>query len=282
MAQSHDKNIPLSDLLLPWNMAASLRHHGWLIQQFTIRNIQSRYRGSYLGVFLSLLRPLAMLALFTVVFGFIFQSNLGPGGQSSRLEFVLALFCGLVLFDFFAECLGAAPTLVLSNPNYVTKVVFPLEVLPVATVGAALVQLIISMVPLLIAILLIHGSIPLAALYLPIVLLPLLFLCLGVAWFFASLGVFVRDINALIPVLLQILMYASAIFYPLSKVPPTVLPFLMLNPLVVTIDQARNALLWGQPPDWLQYALVLAVNLAALIAGYTFFMRTKRAFADVM
>jgi lipopolysaccharide transport system permease protein len=282
MAQPCDKIIPLSDLLLPWKVAASLRRHGWLIQQFTVRNVQSRYRGSYLGVFLSLLRPLAMLALFTIVFGFIFQSSLGPGTQSSRLEFVLALFCGLVFFDCFAESLSAAPMLVLSNPNYVTKVVFPLEILPVAAVGAALAQLLISMVPLLIAVLVIHGSIPLTALYLPLVLLPLLFLSLGLAWFFASLGVFVRDINALIPVLLQIILYASAIFYPLSKVPPTVLPFLMLNPLVVVIDQARNALLWGRPPDWSQYALVFVGNLAVLLAGYAFFMRTKRAFADVM
>jgi lipopolysaccharide transport system permease protein len=280
--QSASKKIPLTELVLPWNIGAHLRRHALLIQQFVKRDVLSRYRGSYLGIFWSLLRPLAMLATYTVVFGFIFQNKLGNHPNESKLDFTLALFCGLILFDFFAECVSRAPTLVLANPNYVTKVVFPLEILPVMTVGAALTQLVISFVPLLIALLLARGGIPLTALYLPVILVPLVLLCLGITWLLASLGVFIRDINSIIPVLLTIILYASAIFYSISRVPENLLPIIRYNPLAAVIDQARNAVLWGVPPAWDRYGAVLGASLVVMVLSYAFFMRTKSAFADVL
>ena len=281
-AQSASKKISLAELVLPWNIERNLRRHGTLIQQFVKRDVLSRYRGSYLGMLWSLLRPLSMLALYTVVFGYIFQSKLGNHPNESKLDFTLALFCGLILFDFLAECTSRAPTLVLSSPNYVTKVVFPLEILPVMAVGAALTQLVISFVPLFIGLVCAHGTIPLTALYLPVLLVPLILLCLGLTWLLASLGVFVRDINSVVPVLLMIVLYASAIFYSISKVPPGLLPIVLYNPLAVVIDEARNAVLWGVPPDWPHYSLMLAVSFVVLVVGYAFFMRTKNAFADVL
>lgn len=280
--QSMSKKIPLSQLLVPWNIGFHLRRHGPLISQFVKRDVLSRYRGSYLGVCWSLLRPLSMLALYTIVFGYIFESKLGRQPDETKLDFTLALFCGLILFDFFAECINRAPTLVQTNVNYVKKVVFPLEILPVTAVGAALTQLSISFVPLLIGLLCAHGTIPLTALYLPVILLPLIVLCLGVAWFLASLGVFIRDINSAVPVLLMIVMYASAIFYSIRRVPAKFLPIVQYNPLAVVIDQARNAVLWGVPPVWDRYGFVLLTGAIVMILGYCFFMRTKAAFADVL
>lgn len=280
--QKPGKRIPLLRLLLPWEIARQLRPHGFLIRQLAQREILGRYRGSYLGVLGSLVRPMAMFAIYAAVFGFIFQSKLGHGPTESKFDFALALFCGLVVYDFFADCLGRAPTLVLSNANYVTKAVFPLEVLMVSTVGAALIQFAISLVPLLAGLLCAHGAIPLTALYLPVILLPLVLLCLGATWFLASAGVFVRDINTLVPAFLTIVMFASAIFYSLDKVPAQFLPLFTLNPLAMAVDQARNALLWGLPPAWPRYGLMLAAGLLAMGGGYAFFMRTKRAFADVM
>ncbi len=282
VAPSSSKKIPLSQLLLPWRMAIHFRRHGSLIQQFIKRDVLGRYRGSFLGVFWSLLRPLSLLGLYTVIFGYIFESKLGNGPNESKLDFTLALFCGLILFEFFAECMGRAPTLVLSNPNYVTKVVFPLEILPVMVVGAALTQLVISFVPLFIGLACAHGTIPLTALSLPLILVPLILLGLGITWFLATLGVFIRDINTVMPVLLQIVMYASAIFYSISKVPPKLLPIVAYNPLAVVIDQARNAVLWGMPPVWGRYGIVLLMSFVVMILGYVFFMRTKSAFADVL
>jgi len=162
------------------------------------------------------------------------------------------------------------------------KVVFPLEILPVMTVGAALTQLVISFIPLLVALMLAHGGIPLTALYLPIILVPLVLLCLGITWLLASLGVFIRDINSVVPVLLTIILYASAIFYSISRVPENLLPIVRYNPLATVIDQARNAVLWGAPPEWDRYGAVLVASLVLMVLSYTFFMRTKSAFADVL
>jgi lipopolysaccharide transport system permease protein len=225
---------------------------------------------------------LSMLAMYTVVFGYIFESKLGNRPNESKFDFTLALFCGLILFDFVAECVARAPTLVITNPNYVTKVVFPLEILPVMTVGAALVQLVISCIPLLVALFCAHGSIPLTALYLPLILVPLVFFCMGITWLLASLGVFIRDINSLVPVVLLIILYDSAIFYSINRVPPNFLPLVLANPLATIIDEARNAVLWGSPPLWGPYGLVLLGSFVVMIVGYAFFMRTKSAFADVL
>jgi lipopolysaccharide transport system permease protein len=282
VTHSANKKIPWQQVLLPWQIARHLRQRGELIVQLAKRDVLGRYRGSYLGIFWSLLRPLFMLAVYTVVFGYIFESKLGNHPDESKLDFTLALFCGLVLFDFFAESLSRAPTLVLANPNYVTKVVFPLEILPVSAIGAALMHLLISFVPLVIGLWVAHGSVPLTILYLPLILLPLVLLCLGLSWFLASLGVFIRDINAVVPVVIVILMYASAIFYSISKVPPNLLPIVLYNPLALVIDQARNAVLWGISPVWGRYTLALIASCAVMVLGYAFFMRTKSAFADVL
>ena len=279
---SANKKIPWPQLLLPWQIARQLRRRGDLIVQLTKRDVLGRYRGSFLGIFWSLLRPLFMLAVYTVVFGYIFQSKLGNRPDESKMDFTLALFCGLVLFDFFAESLSRAPTLVLSNPNYATKVVFPLEILSVSAVGAALTHLLISLAVLLVGVQVAHGAIPVTALYLPLILLPLILLCLGISWLLSSLGGFVRDISAAVPVVMVIVMYASAIFYSITKVPPKLLPVVLYNPLAVIIDEARNAVLWGVSPVWERYAYVLIAGFIAMILGYAFFMRTKAAFAYVL
>jgi len=282
VAEKPGKRIPLARLLWPWEIARHLHAHRWLIQQLAKREVLSRYRGSYLGVLGSLVRPLAMFVVYAVVFGLIFESKLGHGPAESKFDFALALFCGLIIYDFVAECIGRAPTLVLANPNFVTRVVFPLEVLVVSTVAAALMQFAISLVPLLGGLLCVHGALPWTALCLPVILLPVVLICLGVAWFLAGFGVFVRDITTVVPVLLTIVMFASAIFYSLDRVPPRFLPLFLLNPLAVAVDQARNALLWGVAPAWPRYFLMLAAGLVVMSGGYAFFMRVKRAFADVM
>jgi lipopolysaccharide transport system permease protein len=141
---------------------------------------------------------------------------------------------------------------------------------------------VISFIPLLVGLFCAHGSIPPTSLYLPIILLPLVIFCLGITWLLASLGVFIRDINSLVPVALMIVMYASAIFYSISRVPLNLLPIVLYNPLATVIDQARNAVLWGSPPVWGWYGFVLLTSFLVMILGYAFFMRTKSAFADVL
>ncbi|HXP05787.1 MAG TPA: ABC transporter permease [Stellaceae bacterium] len=272
----------LSRVLLPWHVFRLLSRHSVLIQQLIKREILSRYRGTFLGVFWSVLRPLAMLSVYTLVFGFIMQPRLGATANASKLELVFSMFCGLVLFDFFSECLIRAPTLVLLHPNYVKKVVFPLEILSVAAVGAALVQLAISFVPFFAGLAILRGGLPLTALWLPVVILPLALLALGLSWLLSSLGVFVRDINPLVPVGTMILLFGSAVFYSLDQIPAKFRALFLLNPIAVLIDEARNVTLLQTAPAWDRIGCALIASVVIATAAYAFFMRTKRAFADVM
>lgn len=282
VAQRSRDRVSWSQLLLPWEIVRALCRHGALLRQFTVRDVLSRYRGSYLGVFWSLMRPLAMLTVYVVVFGFILQPQLGDDAGSNKLEFVLSLFCGLVLFDFFAEAVGRAPTLVLSRSNYVTKVVFPLEILSLSAIAAALLQMAISFIPFFAGVLLVRGTVPVTALLLPLVIAPLILFALGISWLLSSLGVFVRDLNAAVPLMLVVLLFASAIFYSVSSVPAEFRTFVEMNPLAVLVDEARNAALLGRAPAWGRLAAIFVAGIAVAIAGYAFFMRSKRGFADVI
>jgi lipopolysaccharide transport system permease protein len=264
------------------NMIRNLMQHKSLIFRFIHRNVLLRYRGSYLGSCWSLLRPLALLGIYAVVFGQIFESKMGVDPDESAFDFTLALFCGILLFQFFGECAGSAPLLIVTNVNYVKKVVFPLEILPIATVGAALIHMIVGFVPLFIALIWVDGGVPVTAFYFPVIVMPLVFLSMGICWLLSSMGVFVRDLNTVAPLLITILMFGSAIFYSLKSIPQSLLPYFQLNPIASIIDQARNAVLWGVSPSWPEYGVILFGSLFVMIFGYYFFMRTKKGFADVL
>ncbi len=258
-----------------------------LLGQLIVRDIQSRYRGSALGVFWSLLNPLFMLLVFAVVFGVIFEGRFTGHAGETRATFALQLFAGMVTFNFFAEVFNRAPALVVSSPTYVTKVVFPLEVLPAAAVGAALIHLLISLLPLLAGILFLQGAIPWTCLQWPLLLVPLVGWSLAVAWFAAALGVFVRDLQHLVATASLVLMYASAIFYPLARVPEDLAGFPLralvgANPLAFIAESSRNACVWGASLDWPIWAAHSFVALVALWVGRAFFRRTQHAFADVL
>lgn len=280
-AHSNTK-IPWQDLFLPWRIVRNFQQFGELVAQFTKREVTGRYRGSYLGIFWSFLNPLIMLAVYAFVFGVIFHGSFLEGAHESRIDFGLGLFCGLNFYNAFAECFSRAPLIILSNPNYVTKVVFPLEILPLSVAGGAMIHFFIAMIPLLAGILIAHGAIPLTAFYAIPLVIPLFLFSLGCTWFIASLGVFVRDIGPLMTPLITIIMYASAIFYPIKSLPPIVRPFMRLNPLADLAEQARGVLVFGEPLNWPIYFALLVASVIVFVLGYAFFMKTKSAFADVM
>src|SRR5262249_6606289 len=136
---------PLSRYLNPCRMLISLWRHRELILQLTVREISGRYRGAYLGVLWSFISPLLMLLTYTFVFSMIFHAKWSEAEQATRLDqFALTLFAGLIPFTVFSETVNRAPTLILGVPNYVKKVVFPLEILPVVVLGSAIVHSLIS------------------------------------------------------------------------------------------------------------------------------------------
>ncbi len=254
-----------------------------LILPLIRREVTGRYRGSALGTLWSLVTPLIMLGVYTFIFGFVFKARWSEAGESaSTAEFAVTLFAGLIVFQIFAEVVNRAPTLILSNQNYVKKVVFPLEVLPVVALGSALFHAAISVAVLFGFKLAISGSIPWTALLLPVVLAPYAVLILGLAWFLASLGTYVRDVSQVLPPLVTATMFLSPIFFPLSALPGWLQPWLRLNPVALPVEQARNVLIWGRPPDMAAIALYSLMALVVCALGFLWFQQTRKGFADVL
>lgn len=261
--------------------AAVWRHHD-LLKQLIRRDVVGRYRGSFLGVFWSLFNPLLSLAVYTFAFGVVFRTRWAGGQTGSLFEFAVMLFAGLIVFGIFSECVTRAPGIVLANPNFVKKIVFPLEVLPVMLLGSAVFHATASFAVLLLGIALAYGGIHWTVIFFPLVLVPVALLCLGAGWILASLGVFVRDIAQAIGIFTSALLFVSPIFYPVSALPPAIRPWILLNPLSFPIEQARNVLVLGHLPDWGGLLMYGIGGLIFAAVGYWWFQRTKRAFADVM
>lgn len=252
-----------------------------MIYQFARRDIEAKFRQSWLGMAWLFLAPLLMLTIYTLVFRHIFQVRWAPPGEGS-LAFALRLYTGLVIFNFFAECINRAPHLMLEQPYLIKKVVFPLEILPWASVLAGSVQLLMGGVILLALNLLGLGSVPVSTLALPLVWLPLLPLCLGLSWLLSSLGIFIRDIGQVVGLLIGALMFLSPVFFPVEALPQTVQKWMWLNPLAPIMNQTRQVLLQGQWPDWSQWLLSLVACSVLAVIGAAIFQRLREGFSDVL
>ncbi|MDX2198875.1 MAG: ABC transporter permease [Phycisphaerae bacterium] len=270
-------------LLHPLTPLAAVWRARDLIWQLTARELSQRYRGTSLGLFWSLLSPLITLAIYTFVFGSILKLKYDISHTGTQSEYALALFGGLIVYSVFQSVVGASPTLVLQNPSYVKRVVFPLEALPVVHLLAALAQFAISLAVLLVGCLLVFGKLSAGLFWTPLVLLPLAMLTLGVSWFLASVCVYARDLTQLVGVALSLLMLLTPIFYPLSNVPKEFqAAYLFCNPLAILVENSRRVLLYGLAPDWLPMLLVTVVSWIVMQLGFAWFMKTKRGFADVL
>jgi lipopolysaccharide transport system permease protein len=248
----------------------------------TKREVLGRYRGSVLGLGWSLFHPLVMLAIYTFVFSVVFRARWPGMAEGSMTDFALTLFVGMILHGMFAECVNRAPNLIISNVNYVKKVVFPLEILPCVAMGSAVFHATISLMVLLAMSVLTHGTAPLTVLLIPFVVLPLLCVTLGVAWFLSSLGVYLRDISQVIGIVTSVMLFLSPVFYPASAVPPTFRPLLYMNPLTFIIEQARNLVFVGQSPSWYGLLMYAIGGLVIAWAGFAWFQKTRKGFADVV
>lgn len=267
---------------MPVRFMAALLRQRQLLWRLSEREIIGRYRGSLLGWGWSFLNPLLMLAVYSFVFSQVFQSRWEQGSGQGTLVFAINLFAGLMVFNLFAECANKAPTLILENSNYVTKVVFPLEILAAVTVAAATFHAFTSVIILAAFQLLGQGKIPLTTLWLPVVWLPLILGSMGLTWLLSALGVFLRDINQVVGVAVSMLMFLSAVFYPVSALPQAWRPLLSLNPLVPIIEETRRICVDGLAPQPLYLLIGIPLGLLICEAGFRSFQKSRRGFADVL
>ncbi len=251
-----------------------------LLVQLIRRDILGRYRGSFMGLLWSFVQPLLMLAIYTVVFGFFMKQTWR--GTTNPLEFSLVLFSGLILFNFLTECLSRTPAIILSNPNYVRKIVFPLEILPWVTVSAALFHTALSLVAWMVMALLIDHNLHWTLIYLPLLLFPLMLMSVGLCWFLSATGVFIRDVGQTVPLVVLAMMFLSPLFYPVENVPLYAQKILMANPLTFVIEQARLIMWYGSSPDFRGLAIYWFASFAVAWLGYAWFQHARDGFADVL
>ena len=272
----HGKNLnPVSSL-------RSIYQYKDLLWQLLQRNVQAKYKGTLLGAIWMIITPVLMLSVYTFVFSVILKVRWGSSVDDSKMGFALTIFCGLAVFNIFSESINSSTGIITCNQNYVKKVIFPLETLPVASVLSALFFGLIWLIILLAAILVFMHKLYFTTVALPIVLLPLLLLSCGISFFTSSLGVFYRDIQHVVAILLQILFFLTPIFYPIIAVPELFRKIIYLNPMAGIVQSARNILIFNSWPNWGSLLISLALSLFIFQAGYFWFMKTKKGFADVL
>jgi lipopolysaccharide transport system permease protein len=262
----------------PLHIPADIWHNRYLLGQLVKRDVLLRYRGAIFGVLWIFLSPLVMLAIFAFIFGHVFQARWPQ--QESGIPFWLLLYSGLIAFNVFAETVSRAPTSVRGYPSFVKKIIFPVSILPIVPLGAALVHGGFNFL-ILIAALAWIGQLHAEILLFPLVIVPLLLLALGLSWFLAAWGVFIRDMTQIVPVFVQMLLFLSPVFYPVSAVPEMLRPIYQYNPLSIVIETTR-AILAGQPVAMDTWGIALISCLIAATLGYAFFQHSRDEFADVL
>lgn len=265
--------FPFAFFISAWQRRELLRDLVW-------RDVSGRYKGSLIGVLWSLVTPILMLGVYTFVFNVIFKVRWG--GLDSRSAFALNVFVGMIAHGLLAECLNRAPTLIVSNVNFVKKVVFPLEILSWMSLGSATFHATVSLGVLLVFAFFVNGGVSWSFLSVILVLLPIFLWALGVSWFLASLGVFLRDVAQLTGLLSTLLLFLSPVFYPASALPRAYGMLLYLNPLTFVIEQMRRVLIEGLWPDWAGLLGAIGIGWCAAMAGYYWFEKTRKGFADVL
>lgn len=274
------KAEPLTAYLSPVELARTLWRQRHVIAQLGRRQIQARHRGSFLGVLWTLLNPLLLLAVYTLVFTELLP--VAPDASGNRVPFVLRMFCGIVVMGIFSETVQRAAGVVVANANFVKKVVFPLVTLPAADLYACAVLGAMNLVVVLLAVLVFQGTLHWTIVFFPLVALPLLLLTLGAAWLVAALGVYVRDIAVSIGLFLTVLFLLTPIFYRVETVRADLQWLLRLNPMATVVDATEAVLVLGQAPPWASLGLTILVSAAVAQAGFAAFQACKRGFADVL
>jgi lipopolysaccharide transport system permease protein len=262
---------------------ATAWRHRTLLFRLTRRELEVRYRGSLLGLAWAALLPLLMIGIYAFVFGSVFRARWPqPASAMGQYSFAMLLFGGFIMFNIFTEAVNRSVGLMMENISYIKKVVFPLDVLPWVVTTCALLNAGIAFAVFLVLFIILYGLPPVTILLLPFVVLPIALVTLGVTYFLSSLGVFLRDLRQVIPLLTTAMLFLSPVFYSLDAVPEDFRPIIAANPLTIGIIEARQVIFWGEVPNFLEWALYTLAAFAIAILGHAWFTHTRKAFADVV
>ena len=265
-----------------FDLLVSIVNNRMLIKNMVRRDILAQYKGSIFGFFWAFFNPIFLLIVYTFVFSVVFQARWGGDGEADKGQFALVLFVGLMVHGFFSEILNKSPYIITGNKNYVKKVVFPLDCLPVIVSLSALFNLSVNFLVMIVAYIIMNGSVHSEIIYFPLIVAPLFMLAMGISWFLASLGAYLRDISQFIGLITTVLLFLSPVFYPLSSLPEFFQKIVILNPLTLIIEQSRQVIIWGTAPNWKSMGTYYLVAIAVNYVGYYWFQKTRRGFADVI
>ena len=254
--------------------------HRSLIRSMVRRDIVGRYRGSYGGLFWTVINPLLMMVTYYFVFGVVLRLRFGDDGRASN--FPLYFLAGMLPWLAFSEAVGRAPTTVWEHGNFVRKLLFPVETLPVNLVVAGLFSEVFGVAIFVTGLLVFGHELAPSALYLPLVLIPQFLLTLGVSWFLAALGVFFRDLGQINGFLLTVWFFLTPICYPQTSLPEKYLWLFEKNPMYVLVESYRAIFLEGAAPPWESLAVVTAFSAVIFIVGHAWFYKLKGSFADLV
>ena len=268
-------------LLNPVKIVGNLYNHRVLLWQFIWRNIELQHKGSALGLTWSLLSPLLLFGAYAFVFLAVFDGRFGISATETRLDYAIGLFLGLALLQLFQETMMTAPLVVVQNPNYVKKVVFPLEILPLAAFGGAFFRCLLAIMLVLLAVAIWGPGLSITVLWLPLIVGLLALLSLGLAWTLSALGVFLRDLAPLMQFFSVLLMFMSGVFYSLNRIPPA-FSFLRYNPLLLIVEMSRSVVLWHQAPAVGDLIYIGFLSVFFCLVGHLLFCVVKPAFSDVL
>lgn len=267
--------------LNPINPFLSIIKNWYLIKQLSKRLFEMKYRGSFLGLLWSIISPILMLIIYTFVFSEVFKIRWGTE-ETNKFAFAIIMYCGMGVFSIFSESLNGSTSIIGSHVNYVKKIVFPLEIMPVVQVNLAFLFGIISLIIILFGSIIINGTFQWTSLYLPLILIPLYFSTCGFAYIISSLSVYFKDMAHFTTLTLQVLFFMTPIFYPISAVPEKFQFLLLLNPLSIIIEEVRNIMIYGNAPDLILLLKHTVISYIIFYLGYLWFMKTKKGFADVL
>jgi len=268
---------PKEHLRCPYLLATIWQNRS-LVYELIKRDFSGRYRGSFGGVAWSFVQPLFMLTVYTIAFGVILKARWGFSGSTK--DYVLMLFAGLIIFNTFSEVLIKSTTLITSNPNFVKKIVFPLELLPVVCVCTAIIHTLIGVAVWVLGYVVLYGSLQSTVILFPLVLFCFTPLLLGLSWLLSAIGVSFRDISQVAGMLNHALLFLTPIFYSIEAAPPLLQSLLMLNPLTFLVEQFRLVLFIGVVPAIKSLALYFALAITFSFGALIIFRRLRKNFAD--